>query len=86
LQSRPGRTGTARPAGFLVGNQLYHWEEGKALIFDDAYEHEACESHLAAARRAVCRFREAVAISGKPHQNWLVLHLAKQRFYAKIQR
>ncbi len=24
-----------------VGNQVCHWEEGKALIFDDAYEHEA---------------------------------------------
>lgn len=24
-----------------VGNELCHWEEGKALIFDDAYEHEA---------------------------------------------
>ncbi|MGQ0484589.1 MAG: aspartyl/asparaginyl beta-hydroxylase domain-containing protein [Hyphomicrobiales bacterium] len=24
-----------------VGNQVCHWEEGKVLIFDDAYEHEA---------------------------------------------
>ncbi|GGD96998.1 hypothetical protein GCM10011390_14700 [Aureimonas endophytica] len=24
-----------------VENELCHWEEGKALIFDDAYEHEA---------------------------------------------
>ena len=24
-----------------VGGQVCHWEEGKALIFDDAYEHEA---------------------------------------------
>lgn len=24
-----------------VGDQICHWEEGKVLIFDDAYEHEA---------------------------------------------
>jgi aspartyl/asparaginyl beta-hydroxylase (cupin superfamily) len=24
-----------------IGNEICHWEEGKALIFDDAYEHEA---------------------------------------------
>jgi ornithine lipid ester-linked acyl 2-hydroxylase len=24
-----------------VGSELRHWEEGRALIFDDAYEHEA---------------------------------------------
>jgi aspartyl/asparaginyl beta-hydroxylase (cupin superfamily) len=23
-----------------VGTELYHWQEGRALIFDDAYEHE----------------------------------------------
>ena len=27
--------------GIRVSDQLCHWEEGKALIFDDAYEHEA---------------------------------------------
>jgi ornithine lipid ester-linked acyl 2-hydroxylase len=24
-----------------VGDQIYHWQEGRAVIFDDAYEHEA---------------------------------------------
>ena len=27
--------------GIRVDDRLCHWEEGKALIFDDAYEHEA---------------------------------------------
>ncbi len=27
--------------GIRVGNETCHWQEGKALIFDDAYEHEA---------------------------------------------
>ena len=24
-----------------VGRRLYHWQEGRAVVFDDAYEHEA---------------------------------------------
>lgn len=28
-------------AAIRVGSQVCHWEEGRALIFDDAYEHEA---------------------------------------------
>jgi len=28
-------------AGIRIGDQVRHWEEGRALIFDDAYEHEA---------------------------------------------
>ena len=24
-----------------VGNRICHWEEGRAIIFDDAYDHEA---------------------------------------------
>lgn len=27
--------------GIRVGNEQHHWEEGRVLIFDDAYEHEA---------------------------------------------
>ncbi|MBV8564960.1 MAG: aspartyl/asparaginyl beta-hydroxylase domain-containing protein [Methylobacteriaceae bacterium] len=27
--------------GIRVGDQVCHWSEGKALVFDDAYEHEA---------------------------------------------
>jgi len=23
-----------------IGGELHHWEEGKCLIFDDAFEHE----------------------------------------------
>jgi aspartyl/asparaginyl beta-hydroxylase (cupin superfamily) len=27
--------------GFRVGNDVRHWEEGKAWVFDDTIEHEA---------------------------------------------
>lgn len=27
--------------GIRIGQQVCHWQEGRALIFDDAYEHEA---------------------------------------------
>ncbi len=27
--------------GIRIGDRLHHWREGEALIFDDAYEHEA---------------------------------------------
>jgi len=27
--------------GIRVANRICHWQEGRALIFDDAYEHEA---------------------------------------------
>jgi beta-hydroxylase len=27
--------------GIKVGGQVAHWEEGKSLVFDDSYEHEA---------------------------------------------
>ena len=26
--------------GFRVGDQIRQWEEGKAIVFDDSYEHE----------------------------------------------
>jgi aspartyl/asparaginyl beta-hydroxylase (cupin superfamily) len=28
-------------AGIRVGDQVRHWEEGRSLVFDDTYEHEA---------------------------------------------
>ena len=31
----------ATALGIRVGRQTHHWEEGRALVFDDAYEHEA---------------------------------------------
>jgi ornithine lipid ester-linked acyl 2-hydroxylase len=27
--------------GIRIGSESRHWQEGSALIFDDAYEHEA---------------------------------------------
>jgi ornithine lipid ester-linked acyl 2-hydroxylase len=26
---------------FKVGNEIRHWEEGKAMLFDDSFSHEA---------------------------------------------
>jgi ornithine lipid ester-linked acyl 2-hydroxylase len=31
----------AEKCGMLVGSQLRHWEEGKVMIFDDTFRHEA---------------------------------------------
>lgn len=30
----------AVPCGIRIGDQVRAWEEGKCLVFDDAYEHE----------------------------------------------
>lgn len=30
----------AVPCGLRVGDMIRHWEEGKCVVFDDAYEHE----------------------------------------------
>jgi aspartate beta-hydroxylase len=30
----------ATPCGMRVGDQVRSWEEGKCIVFDDAYEHE----------------------------------------------
>ncbi len=51
-----------------VDKQICHWSEGKVLIFDDAYEHEAWNHSDKLARRAVRRFREADALSGQLRQ------------------
>ncbi len=32
---------TTDAVAIRVGSQVRHWDEGKALIFDDSYEHEA---------------------------------------------
>jgi beta-hydroxylase len=31
----------ANATGIRIGAEVRHWQEGRALIFDDAYEHEA---------------------------------------------
>jgi len=58
-----------------VDQQIRHWDEGKALIFDDAYEHEAWNrtSHT-----RVVLFVDFIKPLRFPANllNWLLLHLA----------
>jgi beta-hydroxylase len=61
--------------GIKVGGRLCHWREGKALIFDDAFEHEAW-NHSGEVR--VVLFVDFVKPTHVPARlvNWLVLNLA----------
>ena len=61
--------------GIRVANRICHWQEGKALIFDDAYEHEAW-NHSSEVR--VVLFVDFVKPLRFPANllNWLILHLA----------
>jgi len=61
--------------GIRVGRQVCHWEEGKALIFDDAYEHEAW-NHSDETR--VVLFVDFIKPLRFPGNlvNWLLLNLA----------
>lgn len=83
-----------------VGPQVCHWEEGRALIFDDAYEHEAWNK---SERTRVVLFVDFVKPLRFPANviNWLLLNLAvfspfiregydkqrkwEQRFYAQAE-
>ena len=58
-----------------VDQQIRHWEEGKALIFDDAYEHEAWNR---TAHTRVVLFVDFIKPLRFPANvlNWLLLHLA----------
>jgi beta-hydroxylase len=58
-----------------VGHETCHWEEGRALVFDDAYEHEAW-NHSEATR--VVLFVDFVKPLRFPARlvNWLILNLA----------
>ena len=82
-----------------VGNQVRHWEEGKALIFDDAYEHEAWNRNSQPRVVLFVDFEKPLRFPANLI-NWLVLHLAiftpfvregsdnhrnwEQRFCAKV--
>ena len=61
--------------GIRVANQICHWQEGKALIFDDAYEHEAW-NHSDQVR--VVLFVDFVKPLRFPANlvNWFILHAA----------
>ena len=58
-----------------VGSELCHWQNGKALIFDDAYEHEAWNR---TPHTRVVLFVDFVKPLRFPANffNWLLLHLA----------
>ena len=58
-----------------VGNEICHWHEGRALVFDDAYEHEAW--NYSEATRVVL-FVDFVKPLRFPANilNWLILNLA----------
>lgn len=61
--------------GIRVEDQVCHWEEGKVLIFDDAYEHEAWNR---SAQTRVVLFVDFVKPLRFPasFMNWLIIHVA----------
>jgi beta-hydroxylase len=61
--------------GIRVENELYRWTEGEAVVFDDAYEHEAWNK---TAHTRVVLFVDFVKPLRFPANffNWLLLHLA----------
>ncbi|HVV60236.1 MAG TPA: aspartyl/asparaginyl beta-hydroxylase domain-containing protein [Pseudolabrys sp.] len=61
--------------GIRVGTQTYRWREGEAVIFDDAYEHEAWNR---TPHTRVVLFVDFVKPMRFPGNfiNWLLLHLA----------
>jgi aspartyl/asparaginyl beta-hydroxylase (cupin superfamily) len=61
--------------GIRVGTQTYRWREGEAVIFDDAYEHEAWNR---TPHTRVVLFVDFVKPMRFPANfiNWLLLHLA----------
>jgi aspartyl/asparaginyl beta-hydroxylase (cupin superfamily) len=58
-----------------VGNEICHWSNGKALIFDDAYDHEAWNG---SDKLRVVLFVDFIKPLRFPANvvNWLLLHLA----------
>jgi ornithine lipid ester-linked acyl 2-hydroxylase len=61
--------------GIRVENQIYRWREGEAVIFDDAYEHEAWNR---TEHTRVVLFVDFIKPTRQPARllNWLLLHLA----------
>ena len=61
--------------GIRVENDVYRWREGEAVIFDDAYEHEAWNR---TPHTRVVLFVDFIKPLRQPARflNWLLLHLA----------
>ena len=58
-----------------VGEKVCHWEEGRVLIFDDAYEHEAWNRTDSVRVVLFVDFRKPLRFPAS-FLNWLVLNLA----------
>ena len=61
--------------GIRVENQLYCWKEGEAVIFDDAYEHEAWNKTPHTRVVLFVDFRKPLRFPAN-FFNWLLLNLA----------
>lgn len=61
--------------GIRVENEIYRWREGEAVIFDDAYEHEAWNRTPHTRVVLFVDFRKPLRFPANAI-NWLLLHLA----------
>ena len=61
--------------GIRVDKDLYRWREGEAVIFDDAYEHEAWNRTSHTRVVLFVDFRKPLRFPAN-FLNWLLLHLA----------
>ena len=61
--------------GIRVDKEIYRWREGEAVIFDDAYEHEAWNRTPYTRVVLFVDFRKPLRFPGNV-LNWLLLHLA----------
>ena len=61
--------------GIRVENEIYRWREGEAVIFDDAYEHEAWNRTPRTRVVLFVDFRKPLRFPANAI-NWLLLHLA----------
>jgi ornithine lipid ester-linked acyl 2-hydroxylase len=61
--------------GIRVENDVYRWKEGEAVIFDDAYEHEAWNRTPHTRVVLFVDFRKPLHFPANI-PNWLLLHLA----------
>ena len=61
--------------GIRVENDVYRWHEGEAVIFDDAYEHEAWNRTPNTRVVLFVDFRKPLRFPTN-FLNWLLLHLA----------
>ena len=61
--------------GIRVNKDVYRWREGEAVIFDDAYEHEAWNRTQLTRVVLFVDFRKPLRFPAN-FLNWLLLHLA----------